>query len=211
MIRDMTLRFEGRESEHNWLLRENNIKTLRRLTRGNAPTDFHSQYLAGVKQLLDGIMKAVNSLRTTLSSSGCVLIQEIARTVGSGIDPFVEILMQNLMKVCSALKKITAQQGNTTVDAVVGAASYHSRIMQHLWISAQDKNTQPRQFVTGWLKTIITKHAPQSKSAIEHSAGFELIEKCIRRGLADANPAVRESMRSTFWVFTRVWQERGEM
>lgn len=211
MIRDMAVHFEGRESEHNWLLRENSIKTLRRLTKGNSPTDFQIQYLAGIKHLLDGIVKAINSLRTTLSSSGCLLIQDIAHAIGPAIDPFVEILIQNLMKVCSALKKITAQQGYVTLDAVVGAASYHTRIMQHLWLSAQDKNTQPRQFVTGWLRTIITTHVPHSKSVIEHSAGFELIEKCIKRGLADAIPAVRESMRSTFWVFTRVWQERGEM
>ncbi|KHJ36165.1 putative heat repeat containing protein [Erysiphe necator] len=201
--------FEGRESEQNWLKREQSCTTLRKLNAGNAPNDFHEAYLVGVKGLLDGILKAVNSLRTSLSKEGCCLIQEITNTVESGLDPMVEILLQNLIKLCGGTKKISSQQGNKTVDIIISKVTYNSRILQHIWAACQDKNVQPRTYASGWLKTLLKKEA-HHKSHIEHAGGLDLVEKCIRKGLADPNPAVREAMRSTYWVFASLWPPRAE-
>lgn len=209
IFREMLPYFEGRESEQNWILREKSILKLRRITKGNAPTDFQHNYLVGIKSVLDGILKAVNSLRTTLSAAGCSLIQDIARANGPAIDPMVEVLLQNMIKVCASLKKITAQNGNLTVDAIIGNVSYTSRIVQHLWLACQDKNVQPRLFVTGWIQTLIMKHSGH-RGLIEHSGGVDVLEKCIKKGLGDANPGVRENMRSTFWTFARMWADRAE-
>jgi CLIP-associating protein 1/2 len=208
MLREMLPLFEGRESEQNWMAREKAMLKLRRLTRGNAPHAFSQHYLAAIKTLLDGILKVVNSLRTTVSTSGCLLTQEIARTCGPGIDHMVEILLQNLIKLCAGMKKISAQNGNATVDVIIGNVSYTARILQHLWFACQDKNVQPRLYATGWLKTLINKHA-RHRGSIEHSGGLELLEKCIKKGLSDANPSVREGMRGTFWTFYGVWPERA--
>ncbi|RAL66133.1 hypothetical protein DID88_005805 [Monilinia fructigena] len=65
-------------------------------------------------------------------------------------------------------------------------------------------------YATGWLKTLLKKEA-QHKSHVEHSGGLELIEKCIKKGLADANPGVRENMRSTYWTFAQIWPARAEI
>ncbi|KAI5308802.1 suppressor of tub2 mutation, partial [Ascosphaera atra] len=210
LILDMMPHFEGRETEQNWLLRERSVRLLRRLTKGNAPHDFPQYYLPAIKSLLDGILKAVNSLRTTLSTVGCLLVQEIARTVGNAIDPWVEILLQNMLKVCGALKKITSQNGNATVEAIVANASYSHRLMQHMWWACEDKNVQPRLYATNWLRIIINTHIPAHRGALEHGGGLDIIEKCVKKGLADPNPGVREAMRSTFWVFYKAWKERGE-
>ncbi|KAK2788616.1 suppressor of tub2 mutation [Onygenales sp. PD_12] len=208
IVRGMLPHFEGKESEQNWSIREKSVIKLRRLTKGNAPQDYQQYYLVGIKSLLDGILKTVNSLRTTLSASGCHLIQEIARVNGPAIDPMVEVLLQNMIKVCGGLKKISAQNGNLTVDAIIGNVSYTSRILQHIWGACQDKNVQPRLFATGWIQTIITRHG--HRGVLEYSGGLDLIEKCIKKGLADANPGVRENMRSTYWTFARVSQDRAD-
>lgn len=204
IVREMLPHFEGKESERNWNAREKSIMTLRRLTRGNAPHDYSQHFLGAFKTLLDGILKVVNSLRTTLAASGCLLIQEVARTCGSGIDPMVEIILQDLIKLCGAMKKISSQTCNSTVDTIFANASYSSRVLQHVWLASQEKNAQLRLFAAGWLKTLINKQA-RHKSSVEHGGGLELMEKCIKKGLADANPGVRESMRGTFWVFYKVW------
>ena len=209
IIHSMLPYFEGKESEQNWSLREKSVIKLRRITNGNAPHDYQHLYVSSMKALLDGILKTVNSLRTTLSTAGCNLIQDMARTCGPAIDHMVEILLQQFIKLCAALKKITAQSGNVTVDAIIGNVSYTTRIMQHMWAACQDKNVQPRLFLTGWIKTIINKHGSH-KSAIEHGGGLELMEKCIKKGLADPNPGVRENMRGTYWVFARVWPDKAE-
>jgi len=208
-LRDMHPFFEGKESEQNWLKREQSCTKIRRLNAGNAPSDFHDAFLVGIKALLDGILKAVNSLRTSLSKEGCSVVQEVARTAGPGLDPMVEILLQNLIKLCGGTKKISSQQGNVTVDIIISKVSYNIRIMQHIFAACQDKNVQPRTYATGWLKTLLKKEA-HHKSHLEHTGGLDLIEKCIKKGLADANPGVRENMRSTFWAFALIWPAKAD-
>jgi CLIP-associating protein 1/2 len=210
LVRDMLPWFDGKESEDNWSKREKNVILFRRLTRGNAPQDFSQTYLNAVKTLLDGIFKVVNSLRTTMSSNGSLLIQDIARRCGSKIDSMVEIIMQNLLKLCSALKKIAAQNGNTTVEVVINNVSFSNRLLQHVCFATQDKNVGVRLFASGWLKSLIIRQA-HHKSAVEHGGGLELIEKSIAKGLGDANPGVRETTRSTFWTFYGVWPERANV
>ncbi|OKL63831.1 hypothetical protein UA08_00777 [Talaromyces atroroseus] len=209
LIRNIQPHFEGRETEHNWIPREKSVETLRKLVRGNAPQSYSQHFLAGIKTLLDGILKVVNSLRTTLSTAGCLLIQEIAKICGPGIDHMVEILLQNMIKLCAGMKKISAQNGNLTVDAIIQNITYVPRILQHVSFACQDKNVQPRLYATGWLKTLLLKQS-RHKSSIEHGGGLDLVEKCIKKCLGDPNPGVRESMRGTFWTFHQLWPDRAE-
>ena len=209
VFRDMHPFFEGKESEQNWLPREKSVVKLRRILAGNISEDFALPFVANIRQMLDGLLKTVNSLRTTVSTKGCELFQDLARTLGSGIDAMVEILLQNLIKLCANTKKIAAANANATVSAIVGHASYHMRLMQHIWAAAQDKNVQPRMFCPGWLNIVLQRHG-KAKGLFEHGGGLELVEKIIKSGLADRDPHVRESMRPTFWTFASVWPPKSE-
>ncbi|OLN97287.1 Protein STU1 [Colletotrichum chlorophyti] len=210
IFREMMTFFEGKETEQNWLKREESMTKLRKLMAGNVPQDYPEVFLVGLKGLLDGIIKAVVSLRTSLSKEGCSVVQDIALTFGPGMDPLVELLMQTFIKLAAATKKISSQQANTTVDIIISKVTYSSRIMQHIWGACQDKNVQPRTYATGWLKTILNKEA-HHKSHIEHGGGLELVEKCIKKGLNDANPGVRERMRATYWTFAKIWPARADL
>ncbi|KAI0099059.1 clasp N terminal-domain-containing protein [Nemania sp. FL0031] len=209
IIKGMHEWFEGKETEQNWMKREESMSKLRRLIAGNATTDFPDVLVTGCRGLLDGIIKAVNSLRTSLSKEGCALVQDLAITFGPGIDPMVELLMQTFIKLCAATKKISSQLANSAVDTLVGRTTYTARIMQHIWGACQDKNVQPRVYATGWLKTLLKKEA-HHKNHLEHGGGLDLIEKCIKKGLNDPNPGVREKMRSTYWAFAGIWASRAE-
>lgn len=210
MFRDMHAFFEGNENEHNWKQREQSMNRLRRLLAGNAATDFWEPFLSGLRGLLDGIIKAVKSLRTSLSKEGCNLVQDIAITYGPGMDPMVELLMQTFVQLAAATKKIASQSANVCVDTMVGRVTCTKRLMEHIAAACADKNVQPRTYATAWLKTVLQKEA-HHKSHIEHIGGLELIEKSIKKGLADANPGVREKMRGTFWVFHGIWPARAEV
>jgi CLIP-associating protein 1/2 len=209
IFREMHTYFEGKESEQNWLNREKSCTKLRKLNAGNAPTDFHDVWLPSIKALLDGILKAVNSLRTSLSKEGCSLVQELARVSGPGLDPMVEILLQNLIKLCGGTKKIASQSGDATVDVILSKVSYNLRIIQHIWLACQDKNVQPRMYAAGWLKTLLKKEA-HHKNHVEHTGGVDLIHKCIKKGLEDPNPGVREKMRGTYWAYAEIWPSGAE-
>lgn len=208
MFRDMHTFFDGRETEQNWLKREESMTRLRRLIAGNAVSDFHDSFLTALRGLLDGIIKAVTSLRTSLSKEGCALVQDIATAYGPGMDPMVEIMMQTFVKLCAATKKIASAQANATINTILGKVSYTNRLMQHIWMACQDKNVQPRLYATEWLRTMLTKMA-HHKNHVEHTGGLDLIEKCIKKGLADANPGVREKMRATYWTFSGIWPARA--
>lgn len=209
ILKEMHYHFEGRETEQNWLKREESMLKLRKLMAGNAPTDLRDGFLSGIRTLLDGIIKSICSLRTSLSKEGCNLVQDLANTYGPGMDPMVELLMQTFIKLAAATKKISSQQANVTIEAMVSKVTYNTRLMQHIWGACQDKNVQPRTYATGWLKTLLVRQA-NHKSQIEHSGGLDLVEKCIKKGLADANPTVRERMRSTYWTFAGIWPARAE-
>ncbi|EPE06095.1 heat repeat containing protein [Ophiostoma piceae UAMH 11346] len=206
--KEMHIWFEGKETEQNWLKREESVTKLRRLIAGNA-TDYADAFLGGFRGLLDGIMKAVISLRTSLCKEGCSLIQDLANAFGSGIDPMVEILLQNLIKLSAGTKKISSQLANSCVEAIIGKATYGSRILQHVWSACQDKNVQPRTYASSWLKIILTRESGH-KERVEHSGGLDVVEKCIKKGLNDANPGVRERMRATYWYFATLWPARAE-
>lgn len=207
-IEDMKAFFEGKESEQNWMNREKSMIKLRNIALGNAPKDFPDRFIAAIRVILDGILKASNSLRTTLSTCGCEALQEIANASGPGIDPMVDILLQNYIKICGNTKKLAAQNGSNTVEAIVANATPNHKLVQHMWFACQDKNVQPRLYAAGWLKVMMTKHA-HHRHQLEHANGMETLEKCIKKGLSDANPGVREKMRSTFWTFAKVWPERS--
>lgn len=209
MLQDMHGYFEDRESEHNWKLREQSIKKLRKLLAGNAATDFYDQFLAGIIGLRDGIIKAVTSLRTSLSQEGCNLVQDIAVTYGPGIDPMVELLMQTFIKLAGSTKKISSQNGNICINTMISRVTYTPRIMVHVAGACGDKNVQPRLYATAWLKTLLDKEA-HHKSHIEHGGGLEMLETSIKKGLNDPNPGVREKMRSTYWKFHEIWPARAD-
>lgn len=202
--------FEGNESEQNWTHRETNILVLRKLTCGNAPKNHSTFYIAMLRSLLDGIIKAVSSLRTSLSTSGCLLVQEATQQVGSGMDPMVDILLHTLYSLCRSTKSIASKNGDATITTLFNNVTYSARLMQCIWNGTSDKNLRPRTYAAGWLKTLISRFSHQ-KSILEHSNGLLLIEKIVNRGLADADPGVRDKARDAYWCFNSIWPARGEM
>ena len=198
--------FVERETEQNWKKREGHVIEMRSITMGNSPTDFPVQYAAGMKLHLDSMLKAFKSLRTTFSQQGFRLVQDCANALGPSIDPMVDILLPSLIEMCASTKPSNREHGDASVTAIVKNASTNSRTLHHITPVSRDKNSYPRQFAAGWIKTIINKHGRHC----EHNGGLELINKSVRLGLQDAKPEVREAMRETYWTFAQVWPGRAE-
>lgn len=209
VFRDMLPHFEGKETEQNWMPRDKAVLKIRRLLKGNAANEFHSAFMAGIKSCVEGMLKVANSLRTTMSSNGCQLVQELAKTLGPALDPHVEIFLQSFIKMSAATKHIAAENGRITADIIFQNCSYHVQMMRHIWIAAQEKNAQVRQYAPDWLRTVL-KRQSSYKHGFESSGGLELAEKCIKKGLDDANPKVKEGNRVAYWTFAKTWPEKAE-
>lgn len=205
--------FDGVEHEHNWRLREQSTNKLRRLMAGNAVSDFHDPFLAGLRGLLDGIIKAVNSLRTSLSKEGCALVRDIAVNYGPGMDPMVELLMQSLIKLCGATKKIAVHDASVSIQTIIERVTFTNRILTHVTSTCADPNEQRRVCAAEWLTTLLKllEKEAHHKSHVEHNGGLALIENSIKKGLSDGRAPVREKMRATYWTFHGVWPARAEL
>ncbi|OAV96805.1 hypothetical protein, variant, partial [Puccinia triticina 1-1 BBBD Race 1] len=57
------------------------------------------------------------------------------------------------------------------------------------------------------MKEFLDFHGQRSKSQIESGGGLGIIEKVLRRSLADASPAVRETAREVFWNCSAIWPQ----
>lgn len=107
-------------------------------------------------------------------------------------------------------KKLTAQQSQTTVSAIITNTSAQPRvIIPLLWVTSQDKIVQARAYVVGHIKHYLEHHGHRAKNAIEASNHVDTLEKALKRALADSNPAAREQARILFWVFEEIWPDRG--
>ena len=156
------------------------------------------------------IILQLASLRTTVATNTCSLYCELAVALGSAMDPFSELLLTNLLKMASFTKKITAQQSQAAVTAIITHTSTQPRItLTLLWNTLQEKTVQARAFVVSHFKSYIELHGARSKYIIDSSGGLDILEKAMKRSLADANVGVRENARVCFWVFNSVWPDRG--
>jgi CLIP-associating protein 1/2 len=209
MIREMAPPFEGKENEGNWLARDKGIQKLRRLLKGNAPTDFHVAFVAGIKAMMDNITKVTNTLRTTMSTNACQLVQELYKTLGSAMDPMTELAIQNFAKMSAATKQIAGKNANTSMEIILSHCTYNHRVLYHVCVTFQEKNVQTRCSAPSWLKVLMKRNASH-RSHMEHGGGLEMIEKSLKKGLEDANPKVRENTRSAFWMYYQIWPEHGD-
>lgn len=208
-IQEMLPSFEGKETDYNWVTREKHIMRLRALLRGNMYKEYSSVFVSGFKLLLDGIIKAISSLRTTLSLSGLQLIKDVAIVVGPAIDQSVDILLTHLIRISGLTKKIISQAAQITVNVLIANVSYNPKIVQQLLTASQDKNPSTRQYSTGWFRTLLEAHI-DSKTYIESSGGLDIMEKAIKNGISDASAIVRTGTRDVLCCFSDIWPERAQ-
>ncbi|KAG5520051.1 hypothetical protein PMAC_001127 [Pneumocystis sp. 'macacae'] len=145
-IHDIAAAFEGRETDTNWVVRERHIARLRALLRGNACRDHAGVVAWALRLLTDGIVRAIGSLRTTLSLAGLQLVKDAA-LVGAGLDQPAEALLGSLVRASGQTKKIVARAAQVVGGVLVGSVSYQARIVQQVVGAAQDKNASTRQGV----------------------------------------------------------------
>ncbi|TFK43149.1 clasp N terminal-domain-containing protein, partial [Crucibulum laeve] len=204
--------FEGKETEHNWAAREQSILRVRGMIKGDVHLRYMDVFLAALKEgFIQWSLKTLASLRTTVATNTCSLYTELAIALGPALDPFCDVLFTNLLKMAGFTKRIAAQQSQASVTAIITYTSAPPRvILPLLWNTLQEKTVQARAFVVAHIKHFIETHARRSKHNIESSGGLDILEKSLKKTLADPNPAVRETARALFWVFEDVWRDRGE-
>lgn len=208
-IENMLPAFEGKETEHNWGVREKHVQQLRAILRGNLATEHQDTLGWALKILSEGIGKGMMSLRTSLALNSMKLVKESFIKLQHVLDPCIDPYLSTLVRITSGTKKLTAQTAATVVDCMIVNTMLSSKYLNHVSIVMNEKIQQPRVYAAIWMRLILCVHHAHV-SQLESINADSIMEKCIVKGLGDTNPSVRESMRTTFWTFHAVWPRKGD-
>ena len=152
------------------------------------------------------------SLRTIVATNTCSLYNELVMSLGTTLDPFVDTILSNLLRMGGFTKKIVAQTSQATADLVITNTSPQPRtIIPLFWTGLQDKTPQGRSSAIEHVKVYLDFHGSRAKTAVEAGGSIDTLEKCIKKALTDANPGVRQNARAAFWSFEALWKERGRI
>ncbi|ODV91878.1 hypothetical protein CANCADRAFT_30179 [Tortispora caseinolytica NRRL Y-17796] len=192
--------FSNKESEANWNARERFIIQLRGILKANSPPDDPVIFGVFFRNLLDAITKAIHSLRTTLSNNAVQLVKEAAVTLSVYLDPVADALLHNLLKITSTTKKISVQQAQGAIAVLLTRCSYSQKIINTLAAAVNEKIHTTRLTICSCISLIILSKG-QDTSSLSNANGLGTISTMLGKLLADPNSSVRESARSSFWIF----------
>ncbi|KAH9999414.1 clasp N terminal-domain-containing protein [Russula vinacea] len=188
------------------------VTRVRGMLKGDVHTRYAETFISHLKSFIDASLKTLASLRTIVATNTCSLYNELAVALGAGLDPYVDTMLSNLLRMAGFTKKIVAQTSQATVDIIIKNTSPQPRTVVPLfWTGLQDKTPQGRLLVIEHVKVYLDFHGSRAKTMVEASGSLDTLEKCIRKALTDANAGARQNARAAFWSFEALWKERGRM
>ncbi|KAI8996900.1 clasp N terminal-domain-containing protein [Pilobolus umbonatus] len=205
--------FKDKESEFNWEAREKYILRLKGILRGNATEKYLDVLMSGMRLLIDGIVKSVESLRTQLAVKTLSLVSDIGVYIGKHLDTYIfEQLLMCMFRCSSLTKKLVASASLQTTITFISHASFYPRVFSMLASSIGEKNSQIRLYAVIYAKTVLQVHAGRenNRTLMDRMNATDHCELIITKGLHDPTPAVKEASREAFWLFWEYWRERGD-
>ncbi|KAI0269241.1 clasp N terminal-domain-containing protein [Gloeopeniophorella convolvens] len=207
---EMLKPFEGKETEHNWAPRDRAITRVRGMLKGDVHIRYGETFMAHLKPFIDTSLKTLASLRTIVATNTCSLYNELAVALNTALDPYVDTLLSNLLRMAGFTKKIIAQTTQSTVQLIITSTSPQPRtIVPLFWTGLQDKMPLARSAVAEHIGTYLGVHGARAKAAVEAAGQSDTLERCIKKALVDSNASVRQNARLVFWSFENLWKERG--
>jgi hypothetical protein len=152
-------------------------------------------------------------MRTTFATEGLLLISDLSIAIGDGLDKYtVDLFLNNLIKLSGVTKRIIFEKSTEVTNTFLQHTTFHTKILNILNKSMQERNMQTKQACTTFLKTILEKHAhnENARLAMDKAGAPDIIVQFLKRGLSDASPKVRESSRQLYWLFHGYWPKKAE-
>ncbi|KAI8366943.1 clasp N terminal-domain-containing protein [Choanephora cucurbitarum] len=190
--------YHDKETEFNWEAREKAISRMKGLLRGNATEPAYLDVLVhGIKQMVDGIIKAVESLRTQLAVKALSLVGDIGVYIGKHIDSYItEQLLMCMMRCASLTKKMVANASLEATKTLLKHTHFYPKFMNMLLLSITDKNSQVRLYVVIYTKTLLEAHAHRehTRTVMDRTNSTDHFETLISKGLNDPTPMMLSMM-----------------
>ncbi|KAJ1808198.1 suppressor of tub2 mutation, partial [Coemansia sp. RSA 2598] len=192
--------FSGRETEDNWIHRDRAVSLYRGIVWGNAAIEFHEDLVANLKEHIFEILKAVISLRTSMSANAMGLCEDIATRLGPYAAVLFDPISDALLKQCAQTKKIGAQRAANSLEVVFRHFPLRAKSVEMLKLRMTEKSAVLRLAMVTTCTGILRSHGHHLDSTDRRSTEIlSSVGEVIKVGIVDAQPSVRESSRELFW------------
>lgn len=155
----------------------------------------------------------MHTLRTTLALTCCSTVVTLSALGSSLLDPHLEQLLTNLLKLTTNTKKLVATAACTAIESLLKTCTpIHLRNISLIESRGSEKNPAGRVAVCNFLRLILEESmgSTWNAEALEKSGGLEVIERGVKRGLTDASPVAREQSRAAWGLLKEGWPDRAE-
>ncbi|KAJ2617047.1 suppressor of tub2 mutation [Coemansia sp. RSA 1804] len=192
--------FAGRETEENWNQREKAVCLYRGIIWGNAAVEFHGDLATLLKEHIHELLKAVESLRTSLSSHAMGLCEDISIRLGPHVSTIVDVIVDALLKQCAQTKKIGAQRASKSLEVVYRHFPLRPKAIDTLRLRMSDKSATIRHAIVTVCSTVLRSHRTQLGLPDRRNTDvLTTIGGVTKAGVSDSQPSVREASRELFW------------
>ncbi|KAE8269225.1 hypothetical protein A4X09_0g3129 [Tilletia walkeri] len=202
--------FEGRESEFNWLSREQSILKIRGMLKTGAHVTYRATFVEGVKSVNEAILKAAGTLRTSMAVHACSLLGEIARTIGDSLDSVAETFMISLLDMAGLTKKIVAKRSQMAAREFFIHVPFKHSFATLLNNTMQEKTPGRRLAGMDHMCTLLQYQGSSKKHAMESHGSHTVFGQALKRGMSDQNKDVRAKVREVFWVYHAIWPAQAQ-
>ncbi|KAJ3177287.1 suppressor of tub2 mutation [Geranomyces variabilis] len=203
--------FDGKETEENWQSREVAIQRFRCLCRGNA-RDMNG-FVLQLRPAVDAMARTLHSLRTALVITACSAIDDMANILGPELEPLTDVLVSNLIKLTGQAKKVVSTASINAIQKIIRQCGFQPKSLQYFATALSDKNATARSAAAVCVKTVLEEmtHEAEDRAVLERTGSVDVLEKALKKGLQDANGAVRQTCREAFALFKTAWSQRGDV
>lgn len=201
---------QPKETEKNWKLRQANLIQLRKLIRNEFVSKQHPmEFLAICRdlQLMECVGKASLSLRTTLSTTACLVMKDFLQILSSKLNSTIlEQMFETLRTLLFSSKKISSTNAFNCLVIMFSYIDFHNKLFQNCFMLINQKSVLPKNCSAILLRIFIIKFHHTSK--LDNSLVY--IEEWLKKGITDAQTSVREAMRKTFWYYYKCYPVQGK-
>lgn len=209
ILQTLAQTFSGKETENNWQARERATLRIRGLLQGGAHREFPEAFVAGMHGIMDGVLRTLATLRTTLALHVIALVRHLALELGVELERELEAVLAALLRMAGGTKKIVASASQVGAATVLACIPLRIAHLHMLSVGISDKNAATRVHMCRHLGLVLGVHAGR-KHALETHGGVEMIEKMLEKALGDPTLEVRNAARETYMAYHRLWSARAD-
>ena len=200
--------FKGKETEQNWQKREARLKWFKDKILDSECLDSEELVEHNIKYFVDAMLQSCFSLRTSLCLSGLSVMCNFIKTYSTQfIDSVAEQIFNGLVKASYQSKKMISLEISNAFHILFEKTSHGTRFIPQISALIDDKNVNLRENCIQSLVIILLR---TKKEHVEKSGHLHFVEKCLDKGLSDAQPHIREQHRDLFLIYQNIWQNNAK-